>query len=379
MSRRTRSRRSHRATWRAFLPLAVLAVSSVTACRPPVAVDDGVRVHRGGDLVIANVQVMVRDSVAGDVMVAGSAVTFAGEAGGDVLSAGGNQRLGGTAMGSLRAAGGQVRVDMDVGRNATLAGGLVVLGPDSRVAGNAYLVGGSVLVRGSVDQLVRIGARDAVIDGTVAGDVLVESGTLRLGPGAAIEGDLRYRLGRGEELVLEEGAHVGGEILPLSTRPGAWARWALRVVRVLGFLLAGLVVVLLLPRLTLAAERRLGTRPLASLGLGIGLLVLVPLLLVVLAVTIVGLPLAGVVLAMAGVAAYLAPLIPALWLGRVLLSGSSRPERGELAMAFLAGGVILALLALVPYAGPVVRIIGTMIGLGALVIALWEGAVEVAG
>jgi hypothetical protein len=350
----------------------MVVLALLTACGAPDVLDDGLRVARGGDLVVADVEVSVRDSVAGDVMVAGGAVLFTGVVGGDVLTVGGDQRLAGSAEGSVRAAGAQVRLDTEVGRNLTIAAGRVLVGRGARVTGNAYLVGGAIRLDGAVGQLVRIAGSDVVINGHVAGDVLVEARRLTLGPAAVIDGDLRYRLSRGEDMVVEAGARVEGQVLPLGRRPGAWIRWALRGLRILGFLIAGVIVVGLLPGLSLAAERRIRVRPFASFGGGLLVLLLVPVLLALLAITIIGVPLA-VYLALV----YLAPIVVALWLGRLLLSASAYPERGELVVAFLVGGVILGLLGLIPYAGLVLRGLTTILGAGAFAVALWEGAVEV--
>lgn len=333
--------------------------------------------RRGGDLLSARADVMVADTVAGDVMLAGGDIRFSGAAGGDILAAGANHRIAGTAGGSVRAAGADVRVATRVGRNATLAGANVVLHGRGHVAGNAYLVGAAVRLNGSVDRLARVAGRDVVINGTIGGDVLVEAGKLTIGPDARILGDLRYRLTRGQEVVIDPGARIEGSTLPLRPRPHLWVRGAFDLLRMVGFLIAGAVAVALLPGLTLAAESRIRSRPMASLGVGLALLVLLPLVLAAIAITIVGIPLALAAAAILGATAYLAPVVAAVWLGRFLFPGGADPTRGAVVLAFLAGGVPLLLLGLVPFVGIAVRIVLAAVGLGAIVVALWEGALQV--
>jgi cytoskeletal protein CcmA (bactofilin family) len=356
--------------------LALLSLC-VLGCRPPMPLDDdGIAVRRGGDLLAARADVAVRDTVAGDVMMAGGDIRFSGAAGGDILAAGGNHRLAGSAAGSVRAAGGEVRMATRVGRNVTLAGGRVVIERRGHVAGNAYLVGNAVRLDGTVDDLARIAARDVQLNGTVRGDVLVEAGALRVGPNAVIEGDLRYRLSRGQQAEIHPDARVQGAVLPLGARPQLWIRGGLRLLRVLGFLLAGAVAVALLPGLTLAAEARIRERPAASLASGLGLLVVLPLILVAIAITIIGLPLALAAGAIFAGTVYLAPAVVGVWLGRLLVPGGAHPRRGRVVVAFLAGGLILAALSLAPYLGIAVRILAAALGLGALAVALWEGTLE---
>jgi cytoskeletal protein CcmA (bactofilin family) len=358
--------------------LLVLLASPALACGAPIPdVDDGVRVRRGGDLVSGRAQVTVRDTLPGDVMAAGRDVLFTGVAGGDLLLAGGRHRVGGSTAGSVRAAGSDIRIGGEIGRNVTAAGSRVVLERRARVVGNSYLVGRSVRVDGTAGGLVRIAAQEVVLTGRITGDVLVEASRLRIGPEAVIEGDLRYRLRRGEEPAIEAGARIDGEVYPLSPRPRIPVRATLRILALVGFLVAGAVLVALLPGLSQAAQARVGARPLSAFATGILLLLLVPVLLALLAVTVIGIPLALVAAALFGVTVYLAPVVSALWVGRLLLRGSTYPERPELVGAFLLGGVLLGVLGLVPWVGPAVLALATIFGLGAFAVGLWEGAVVV--
>jgi len=301
-------------------------------------------------MLAAHRDVVVRDSIEGDLMAAGGNVRFTGTVGGDVLAAGGTQVLGGTVAGSVRAAGGYVLVGTVADRNITAVGGTVAVDRRARIGGNAYLAGGTVLV---------------------------EAGRLELGPDAAIEGDLRYRLGRGQEATVHPNARVDGAVLTLPARRLGWVPWALRIYWVAAFLVAGAVIVAMFPVLMLAGDVRVRARPLASVGMGILLLLLVPAVLAAIAITVLGIPLALIGAALYAVSVYLAPVVVALWLGRILLSRSSTyPDRGELVGAFLLGGVIIGLLGLVPYAGAVILLLATIVGLGAMAVALWEGAVR---
>lgn len=360
------------------VPVLAVLLLAVVSCRPSIPFDDdGVHVRRGGDMLAARGSVVIEDTVAGDVMAAGADIRFFGVAGGDLLVAGANQRLAGTAAGSIRAAGADIRVATEVGRNVTLAGANVVLEHGGRVAGNAYLTGATVRMDGAVDRLLRVVAREAELNGTVAGDVLVEARDLRVGPNAVIEGGLRYRVERGREAVIDPGARIDGGIVTLEPRPRLWIRGALRWLALIGFLVAGAVVVALLPRVALVAESRIRARPAASVGVGILMLLVMPLVVAVMAITIVGIPLALVTAAVFGVTVYLAPVVVGVWLGRLVVPGGSYPERGVLVLAFLLGGLAVGLLGLLPYAGIGIRILAAALGLGALIVALWEGAVRV--
>jgi len=373
---RRASRPAHRAALLAHRAALMLTALGATACGSSVIDTGGFMVRRGGDLVASGADVSVVDSVPGDVMAAGGDIRFTGFAGGDLLSAGGNHVLRGVVLGSLRAAGGNVEVHGDVGRNITLAGGNLVLRPSGRVRGNAYLAGGAIRVDGAVDHLVRATGRDVVLDGVIGGDVNVEAGRLRVGPQAVIRGDLRYRLGTGADAEIEPGARIEGEIIELESRRTQWLFVALRGLWIAAFLFTGVLLVALMPRASRAATATLRRRPFGSLGMGLLWFIVLPLILLLLAATVLGIPLALLGLAVYLGLLYLAPVVVALWIGR-LLHRDPRPGRFGLVFAFLMGGVIFALLTLAPYyVGLGVRLLATIFGLGAIAIMAWEGPVR---
>jgi hypothetical protein len=362
---------------RRALAVAVAAVGGIWGCRAPGAIDEGVAVFRGGDLVAVHRGMVVRDTVSGDVMAAGNEIRFTGAAGGDLLTAGRTHVLAGATAGSVRSAGSYVLLGTAVERNVTVAAGTVVVDRRSTIRGNAYLAGGTVRMEGQVGRLLRMVGGDVVLNGTVGGDVLVESRRLELGPDAVIEGDLRYRLGRGQEAVVHPRAQVAGNVIGLPGHHTRWIPWALRLYWLIGFLFAGMIVVALLPRLTGAGELRIRSRPLVSLLVGLMTLLVAPLLIAAVAITVIGVPLALVGAAVYAVSLYLAPILVGVWLGLTLRSRSSiYAGRGELVGAFLLGGLILGLLGLIPYAGWAIHLLAAVLGLGAMVVALWEGAVE---
>lgn len=355
----------------ARLTIALALVAMAAGCGP---VGEEVQVLRpDGDILAAGPELALGDTTSGDVMSAGGAVEFAGATEGSYLGVGGSQEVRGRIGGSARVAAGSVRLGAEVGRNVTLAGGTVALEESALVHRNAYLVGGAVSVAGRVVGDLRAGGEEVVLDGRVEGDVDVEADRLVVGPSATIGGDLRYTVEEGEASIAR-GAIVEGRVEARPARPEGPGRLFFSVARVLGFLLAGVLSVALLPGGSRMLADGMGDRPAASLGVGLLWLILVPLAVVVAAITVIGVPVALVALSLYAVSLYLAPVVPAVWLGDALLASGGRaggPEAGEGALrAFLVGGLILGLAALLPWVGVLVRLAATLLGLGAAALVL---------
>ena len=350
---------------------AVLLITGCAVCLLPILAGcDADRqrtsmvVRRGGDLVGSGGTIHVSDSVSGDIMLAGGEIDFSGTTGGDYLGAGGDQDVSGRIHGSVRIAGGNVLVSSVIDRNATIAGGNVELREASVVEGNAYLAGGNIVVAGTVRQLLRATGGTIHIGGVV-GDVNVSAQRLRVGPRARIDGDLRYRV-PAENVEIDSAATITGQIISLPTRNWATVWLVMQLLWGLGFLLAGAVLIALLPGIATAAADGVRARPGVAAGFGVMWLLLLPLGMGLAAVTVVGLPLAILLLAAYLIVLYLSGVVLALAIGRVILRDWARDGRGRLVVAFLLGGVLLILLGLIPLIGGFVILLAIIMGSGAL-------------
>ncbi len=330
----------------------------------------------GGDAEIHGV-------VTRDAVVSAGTLEVDGRIGGNLAAAVGSAVVRGEVDRSVRVTAGNVRVLGRVGGDVVVAGGTVTIEPGATVGGDVVVAGGTVDIRGQVAGDVRGNAGTVTIGGRVDGDVRVGGDRVRLLPAARVAGTLRYR--SRNEAEVAPGAVVSG---PTVRRPPArfvpgdnlliWLSSA--IFRLLCGLVAGVAVVLLLPRSAPALADALRTEPLAPFLAGLGLAIGVPIAVAVLIVTVVGVPLALIVLALYLAALYLSQVVVGLAIGRFLLPASwDTASRGFNLLAMTLGVILLAALRLVPipYLGLAVAAFTAVLGLGAIVMGMrrWRRAV----
>lgn len=342
--------------------LGPVLVASTFAC---VRSNPENKVTRVGEDVLASGSVpMVMDSVPGDAILAGGNLTFSGATGGDYLGAGGNQAISGRIHGSLRAAGGAIRVAAAVDRNATIAGGKIDLDSVAAIGRSAYLFAGAIQVDGTVHGTLLASGGTVILNGVVGRDVEVAADRLRLGPHAQITGNLRYRVPAGN-VHIDPGARISGTVTALPVSRG----WGLRHwLWMLGLLLAGAVVVALFPGFMAEAAEILPQRPVLSALVGLGWAILVPLAMILAAVTFVGLPLALLTAAVYAVLVAVGSVPPSVWLGKRILGARARMGRQGALVNFLVGGFLLLLVGIIPVVGGLVTAIAGVLGLGTLLL-----------
>lgn len=232
---------------------------------------------------------------------------------------------------------------------------------------------GPVSVGGAVDGDVVAMNGPVQVSGSVDGDVVGLSDAITLSPTASVAGDLVYGEGRP---VVPAGATVSGDIQRADPGHffggdsfgddsffdfGIWAWLAGWLAVSISSLVLGLVLLRLAPTSAARALEIARERTGLSVGLGLAVLVGVPVTAITLMITIIGIPL-GLALLLALVPLYAIGYVTSAWVLGRRVTGSQRKDM----VAFLAGWGILRVIALVPFLGGLAGFAATVLGLGVL-------------
>lgn len=346
--------------------LVVPLLASVFGCVRPKPENQVMRL--GDDVLASGSAPLLRDSIAGDAILAGGDIVFTGYTGGDYVAAGGKQDIRGRVHGSMRAAGGKIDLNASIDRNATIGGGDILVDSAAVIGRNAYLIGGTVKVRGSVMGGLLATGGNVELDGTIGQDVEVSSGSLRLGPHARIAGNLRYRVSK-DGVHIDPAARVTGKITAL---PVIKSRGLFGMLWTFGGLLAGVVIVLLIPRFVTEATEEMKHHPIKAVIVSIAGALLSMIAIVVAAVTVIGLPLALIAAAVLGFLGGMSAMPVAVWIGEKILHGRTLLGRQRPLVNFFLGGLVLIILGIIPVIGGLVTLVSTCIGFGAILLAAWS-------
>ncbi len=231
----------------------------------------------------------------------------------------------------------------------------------------ALILDGDVRVDGEVVSDVVAFNGEITVAGHVGGDVTALSGRVTLEPGASVGGDVISA----DPPLIAETATVGGRVraqgLPSDFDPGRYVtvgRVGLWVATSISSLALGLLLLLFAPRagesVMATASKRFGL----SVGIGFAVFFGLPIGAMIAIVTLVGMPLGiGVLLGLA-LLCWMGYVATALVLGRVVV----KPPTSRL-LAFVAGWLVLRLIAIVPGIGALTWFLATVFGLGVLAVA----------
>jgi len=324
------------------------------------------------DVYVASQSGQVEGMIDGDLVIFTGDLTISGVVTGDVIAvSSGVVRVtaDGDVRGSVRATAREVVVDGAVGDDVAAAAIAVELGDDGSVGRDLIAFGATLDVAGSVGRDVRGRVANVTISGVVGNDVDMTVSRMGITAGAVVGGDVLYH-SAGEASISEE-ATITGQTVRLASSPNFIYGIILtlaNIVSLLAFIVLGFVLLWLFRHTSSAAVSAAWKRPVRSLLVGVVAVVAAPLLVVLFAATLVGLPLA-LALAALVVFALVAGPIPAV------AAGGDRLLRGKggLFGGFLLGALLFRLgIWFIPWVGGFLFVLGLVWGVGAWLVGAWD-------
>jgi uncharacterized RDD family membrane protein YckC len=288
--------------------------------------------------------------------------------------------------------GGLDKWKAEVNRNAVVEFGKNAELKANEAADAVVVIGGSAKVSGKVREAVVTIGGDAEVSGEVGDAVVAVLGNIKIKPGAVVHNQV---VAVGGTIEVAEGARVLGQTqevdlsgLHLGGLPRGLKDWFIHCVLkcrllapqvrwvwivAIAFLLVYLLVTLALPRAVTVCVDELSRRPLTTFFIGLLVKLLAPLVILLLAVTGIGL----VVVPFIGVALVVGALIgkAALmqYLGRQLGRQLGSAALQKPLVAFLLGWILITVLYLVPVLSLLAFGIMSLWGIGIATTAMFVG------
>jgi len=358
--------------------ISLLVVLTMMFAMPSSAQAVGLADRVPGPHFLSGESVTITEDLMGDVYVGGGTVMVEGKIDGDLLVGGGTVTLNGEVTEDVRVGGGNIVLNGIVGQDVAAGGGSITFGPDSEVNGSVITGGGMVVFNGKVAGDVWTGAGAVQLAGDFNQDITLETGELQVLPNAMINGNLTANYE--EKADISDQAQIAGEQKVekmyrvektelAQEKMAAFGKSANRfkegMVLMLG-LVSGLVMMYLFPKVADAVTDKMLKKPLSSLGWGFVKLIVAPIVMVILMITVVGMPLAFLMLM-----GYVAGMVMACWVagkavGEKVYQESKVSFLKNRYLQFIVGLVLINLLGLLPLVGWLVKLVAFLMGFGAL-------------
>jgi cytoskeletal protein CcmA (bactofilin family) len=330
-----------------------------------------------GPLFVSGNMITVDADVDGDIFSAGQTIVINGKVSGDVIVAGNTIDINGSVLGDIRTAGNTISVSGPVEGSITAAGNSLTLKESASVKRDVLLTGSTVDISAPVGGEVMGSATQMRINSSVDRDVTIwDVQNLTLGPKTIINGNVTYR--SANEAQIASGILTGKvqrlEPLPAPAKeaPKKGFPWWSVIWHLAAGLLLWAVVYLLTPKLLPRMEKTTLSSPWASLGWGFLALIVTPIAGLLLIITVIGIPLALILMFFYILIIAAAKIMVSSILGRLAVNIFKQEGRWPYVLAFLVAYVILILLAMIPTFGFFINLIIACLALGMSVVSFYR-------
>lgn len=339
-----------------------------------------------GNLYIAAQNITIDQNINGDVFCAAQSVVINGNVEGSVFCAGQTVTVNGNIKGSIRTAGNTIMINREVGQNVMAIGAAINLGEDARVGWDLLIGAGSAVVRGDINRSVYGGGGNVFIDGIVGDDVKLglskktgnqnesQSPKLRIGENARIGGNVEYRSRSQAEIA--EGSEINGEVKrnEVATREEKEGEGFLGyVIGIIYSFLAALIVSFVLIALFGDKIKFITDKMLekvgASIGWGLLIMIVGPIVLILLSATLIGIPLALILFVLWLVALYVSEILVGILVGRYILKKDKEVTKKSLYLCALVGIAVSWIIFSIPIVGWFLWLVAMWWGLGGIWLA----------
>ncbi len=309
------------------------------------------------DIYAAGKTIYLDKDIIGDVVAAGQTVSVAAPVSQDVFAAGEHVEISAPVADDVAVAGNIVRLAAPITGDLFGAGNEVVVTTDAEIGGDTFLAGQTVELSGAFRGTVRISGASVTVKN-----------------GAVIEGDL-LTYGANEPTI-EELATIRGKRehrqTPDTVVSTSRSRILSFVASALSWFIAGLVMLYLIPVFTAATLTHATTGVGRSLLTGLLWLILFIPICILLATTIIGLPLMFALLLTTGTAGMLAGMLTTIVIGAVVMQRFLKVKGPLSWQHVLVGAVIFVGLGYVPLIGTLVCFLVGLLTFGAVLRATWQ-------
>lgn len=350
-----------------------------------------------GNLYITGKNIAINAPVYGDLIVAGGTVTVNDTVQNDILAAGGEIYMDGYVGEDIRCVGGKLFINKNTGGDLAVTTSSVNISKDAVIAGNLLAFSGDIIVEGTIRGSVKTGVGTLAMNGTIEkglecrGDEINVNGTINgptvlaaryinIGRSAAFMQNVKYWNENGSTdfgQSLKNGKAVYDKTLAMDYPSWQFLGYS-SFIAFIWYLSTVFIFILLIrllfPKTISKAGEGLFNNTGRSIGYGLLFIIVVPIIIVIAFMTIIGIPLAILMLII-----YITLLLLGTILFSVLLTlwanSWYKKNWGFWKSVWMALGIfiLLKLVSLTPFVGWLISLVAMCIAFGSILVILRSG------
>lgn len=351
----------------------------------PVGVAKAANIEAGNNIYVTKDQIIsgnffgtgdtitIDGVINGDLISVAKTINVNGRVDGDIISAAQTINVNGEVGGNLRVIANSINLNGTVARNLSVMANDLTLSPNSKIGWDALIMAVNTEIRGNIEG----GLSGRIAQGLIAGNIgknvnlTLENSTkqsLIISPEAVIGGDLVYT--SKNTASISDQSKISGKTeqknVPVKTIN--WWQiylWA-NLFAIFSALVVGLVLIYIGKNITTKILAKIEKTPGKLILPGLVVSLILPPLALLLLFTVIGIPLALIILACWLIMTYIAKIFTAILVGKLIINNLTKKDETPLIWSLILGVVICWLLFTIPFVGWILGLFAIWLGLGGI-------------
>ena len=315
------------------------------------------------DVYVAGNNIIIKGTVIGDVVAAGGMVDVQGNITQDLIVAAGDVSIKGKVGDDVRVAAGTLTIDGTIYDDLISFSGNTILSNTGSIGGDIASASGQLDLLGDVGGNVTGSGSEVTLGGAIGGNVDLSTGQLVVLPDAYITGNLKYR--SPESADVPAGA-VGKETSFLQEEYNEEDKGKFSIlswfIGYLSLVLIGLLGIAIWPEQIQNIASKTPEIPGKAFLTGLAIFIASMIIAFLLLITVIGIPLGLILMALIFAGLYIARIFTGIWLGKYLFMKMDKEFKPWIELAL--GMFVLLLVSNIPVIGALVYIAATCIPVG---------------
>ncbi len=305
------------------------------------------------DAFISGKSIEVKSTINGELVVSGQDITINGQPNRSVFAAGETIHLNQGSGYNAFIAGNKIVVKGTINHDAYIAGNDITFDPSSEVKGNLRVAGNSVALSGKIDKGAVVKANTTHSNASIIGSFVVQGTDLTF-TGGSVDGDFSFTSKQNASGL--DKVTIKGKTEHFSPMNDVRPLIQGKILFLLFTLIMGSALILLSPHQIKESVEGLKTQWTRYLLNGALIFIITPIGFAVLLATVVGIPIALIVIALYGIVLYIASIISTIIVGNITLS-VARFQRRDWWVSLIVGVLLIAFLENIPVIGWLISLI----------------------
>jgi len=317
--------------------------------------------------------ITIDGTINGDLISAAKTINVNGHIDGDIISVAQNINVNGEVGGNIRAAANSINLNGPVNRNVSIIANDIVMGPNSDISWDALIMSVNAEIRGNITGSLSGRIAQGLIAGKIGKNVNLtlnnaNKQSLIISPETTIGGDLNYTAKNAANISSQ--ATISGKVnqtnLPVKTNSWLWVYLWANLFSIFAALVVGLVIIFIGKNVSTKMLAKMEKTPTKLFLPGLVIALILPPIALLLFFTIIGIPLALIILAWWLVTTYVAKILTSILVGRLIIKSLNKKDEAPLFASLLIGVVVCFLLFTIPFVGWIISLIAIWLGLGGI-------------